>query len=165
MQRRNRNNADINERIQRINEGRGIVLDLTDVIQQEVNRLLQQRRNDSAEESSSSDDRRRRRPFVRERDEERDARYDDRVIDQERYDQILANPAEYIQFVFHNRRFKLIPNGTIEPVPKTIVRGENGALYYWKTHGKPLSVRLRRAYNLKSANTAFGVRYRQRCRS
>jgi hypothetical protein len=61
-------------------------------------------------------------------------RYNERTISAEREAEIMANPMEYIEFVFENRRFRLKPIGTIEPVPKRIYRGSNGGYYYYKTH-------------------------------
>lgn len=46
---------------------------------------------------------------------------------------ILANPALHVEFIYRNRRYRLKPIGTIEPIPKRIYEGENGGMYYWKT--------------------------------
>ena len=56
-------------------------------------------------------------------------------MSKERAREIRTNPTEFIEFVYQNRRFKLKPIGTIEPVPKRIFFGNNGAPYYYKTRG------------------------------
>lgn len=70
-------------------------------------------------------------------------RFDKRGITREREREIRQNPLEFIEFVYQNRRFKLKPIGTIEPVPKRIYFGRNGAPYYYKTrgpHGEKLNI-------------------------
>jgi hypothetical protein len=69
--------------------------------------------------------------------------FDAKKITAEREQEIRDNPWQYIEFVYQNRRFKLKPIGTIEPVPKRIYFGSSGAPYYYKTRdadGKPLSM-------------------------
>lgn len=56
-------------------------------------------------------------------------------ISRARAREIQTNPEEFIEFIYQNRRFKLKPIGTIEPVPKRIYFGINGAPYYYKTRG------------------------------
>lgn len=58
--------------------------------------------------------------------------FDPNRIDLQRWREIMRDPEQYIEFVYQNRRYKLKPTGTIEPVPKRIIRGEKGALFYWK---------------------------------
>jgi hypothetical protein len=61
--------------------------------------------------------------------------FDKRRITPERKQEIRNNPWDFIEFVYQNRRFKLKPIGTIEPVPKRIYFGPSGAPYYYKTRG------------------------------
>lgn len=62
-------------------------------------------------------------------------------ISDERKEAILANPDLYTEFIFANRRYRMIPIGTIEPVAKVIERGPTGAYFYmkkWDAAGDPL---------------------------
>lgn len=63
------------------------------------------------------------------------------AMTQAQIEEILRDPASHFEFVMQNRRFKLIPIGTIEPVAKEILEGPNGGLYYmkkWDKFGNPL---------------------------
>lgn len=68
-------------------------------------------------------------------DSSEEEEWDEREITAARWQQILRDPAQYVEFIYRNRRFKLKPIGTIEPVAKRIHEGRNGALYYYKTRG------------------------------
>jgi len=69
--------------------------------------------------------------------------FDQGKISRQRRREIQQNPLEFIEFMYENRRFKLKPIGTIEPVPKRIYFGRSGAPYYYKTrgpHGEKLNI-------------------------
>jgi len=70
-------------------------------------------------------------------------RFNQNTISRERRREIRQNPLEFVEFMYQNRRFKLKPIGTIEPVPKRIYFGRSGAPYYYKTrgpHGEKLNI-------------------------
>ena len=46
---------------------------------------------------------------------------------------VMARPEEHVELRVGQRRFRLIPVGTISAQPKKILRGPNGALYYIKS--------------------------------
>lgn len=86
-----------------------------------------------------------------------DEEWDETRITGERWAQILRNPAAHIEFIYQNRRFKLKPIGTMEPVPKRVREGPNGSLYYYKTRS-PNEERLPRAQWTKIYLKPYQVR-------
>lgn len=131
---------EVDQLVARVNEKGRLVLDLSDVIQQQVNLLKQaQQRQNNLSGTDEEEEQEERRPFPRNRfgvdgyGRPPSRYFDAERIDDERMQQIVNNPVEYIEFVYQNRRFKLTPIGTIEPVPKIVRESDNGSLYYYKT--------------------------------
>lgn len=61
--------------------------------------------------------------------------FDKQRISNQREAEIRADPLQFVEFIWQNRRFKLKPIGTMDPVPKKVYIGPSGGLYYKKTHG------------------------------
>lgn len=130
------------ELIEEIDAQGNIVLNLSRTIREAVRKRV------VAEESESSDD-----DTVRESSEDTvkegesslwkkaSVLYDRNRLTDRELARILKSPEEHVQFIFQNRKFKLVPMGTMEAVPKKVLEGEKGGLYYvksWDKFGQPL---------------------------
>lgn len=130
-----RSSEDIDRIIRNVNERGRLVLDLSQVVEDQIDRLRGRERGDTDTEEGDDGVRRfPRSPYgVEGYGRSASPMYNEETISEERLQEIMNNPPEYIEFVYQNRRFKLVPVGTIDPVPKDIHQSSRGSLYYYKT--------------------------------
>jgi hypothetical protein len=149
---RRRSDEEIDNLIRNVNDRGRLVVDLSALVESEIDQLRDRASSFSNEGSRSNEEGSR---SERSTESEEDAArvrnlprsrygvdgfgkppsryYDVNRISQQRLDEIMANPPEYMEFVYQNRRFKLVPIGTIDPVPKAVHMSSRGSLYYYKT--------------------------------